>query len=60
MSKQKMIKILNDYQKSPLKEKEKFWRDFEETMIYRTTKTENPSTTKTMVRDVLNKVSAKS
>ncbi len=60
MSKQKMIKILTDYQKSPIKEQEKFWRDFEETMIYRTTKTENPSTTKTMVRKVLNKMDSKS
>lgn len=59
MSKQKMIKILKKYQKSPLEKQEKFWRAFEEKMIYRTTKTENPQTTKTMVRRVLNKVSVK-
>ena len=56
MSKQKMIKMLNEYQKTPLKEKEKFWRTFEEKMIYRTTKTENPQTTKKMVRDTLSKM----
>ncbi len=59
MSKQQITKILKQYQKSPLEQKERFWRDFEEKMIYRTTKTENPQTTKAMVRDVLNKMSTK-
>lgn len=59
MSKQKMTTVLKKYQKYPLKKQEKFWRAFEEKMIYRTTKTENPQTTKAMVRDVLNRISAK-
>ena len=55
MSKQKILKTLKDYQKSPLRKQEKFWRAFEEKMIYRTTKTENPQTTKAMVKKILNK-----
>ena len=59
MSKQKITTILKQYQKFPLKQKERFWRSFEEKMIYRTTKTENPQTTKKMVRDVLSKMATK-
>lgn len=54
-----MTKILRQYQKSPQETKEKFWRAFEEKMIYRTTKTENPQTTKTMVKNVLDKMAKK-
>ncbi len=59
MSKQQITKILKQYQQSPLKTKEKFWRAFEQKMIYRTTKTENPQTTKAMVRGVLKKMAIK-
>lgn len=54
-----MVKILKQYQKSPLKKREEFCRKFEEIMIYRTTKTENPQTTLPMVRSVLSKIAEK-
>ena len=53
MSKAKTIQILRNYQKASAKQKNDFLRDFEKIMIYRTTKTENPSTTLSMVREVL-------
>lgn len=59
MTKQDMITILKKYQKSPGRKRREFLRSFEEKMIYRTTKTENPQTTHKMVRDVLNKFASK-
>lgn len=59
MTKQNITIILKRYQKSPKKERREFLRVFEEKMIYRTTKTENPRTTQKMVRDVLNKIAHK-
>ncbi|MDP2940494.1 MAG: hypothetical protein Q8O13_10575 [Candidatus Omnitrophota bacterium] len=54
MSKEKTIQMLKHYQKAPAKQREDFLRAFEETMIYRTTKTENPSTTLSIVKETLN------
>lgn len=50
-----IIKKLKTYQKSSpsSKKRSKYLRAFETKMIYRTTKTENPETTKKMVKDVL-------
>ena len=59
MTKDKIITILRKYQNSPKKDRRKFLRAFEEKMIYRTTKTENPETTRKMVRDILNKFTTK-
>jgi len=60
MTKENIMTILRKYQKSSEKDRWEFLRTFEEKMIYRTTKTENPKTTRKMVRDVLNKFVAKS
>lgn len=59
MTKRNIIIVLKKYQKSPEKKRREFLRAFEEKMIYRTTKTENPQTTYKMVRDVLNKLAHK-
>ena len=59
MTKQNITTILKKYQKSPGRKRREFLRIFEEKMIYRTTKTENPQTTHKMVRDVLNKSARK-
>ena len=59
MTRQNIITILKKYQKSSEKKRRQFLRAFEEKMIYRTTKTENPETTHKMVRDVLDKLARK-
>lgn len=50
----KILKALRKYQTTP-KNRAKYMSSFEEQMIYRTTKTENPETTLRMVRQVLRK-----
>jgi len=59
MTKRNIITILKKYQKSPASKRRQFLRAFEEKMIYRTTKTENPETTHKMVREVLDRISPK-
>lgn len=54
MSEKNIIKIWEQYRKSSAKKRGDYFRSFEEKMIYRTTKTENPQTTLKMVRQVLN------
>ncbi len=56
MTKQNIITIIKKYQNSSDIQRQKFLNTFKEKMIYRTTKTENPETTKKMVRQVLNKI----
>ncbi|MDD5750324.1 MAG: hypothetical protein PHU56_01575 [Candidatus Pacebacteria bacterium] len=55
MSERKIIQILKQYQESSIKKRGDYLRTFEEKMIYRTTKTENPQTTLKLVRKILNK-----
>jgi len=55
MTKKNIIVAFKKYQKSSGKKRREFLNTFEEKMIYRTTKTENPQTTRKMVRDVLDK-----
>ena len=50
-----IIKAFQKYQKTHPKKRAKYMSAFEEQMIYRTTKTENPETTLRMVRQVLRK-----
>jgi hypothetical protein len=54
---QSIIKSFKNYQKASAngKKRRNFLRGFEKKMVYRTTKTENPSTTKRMVEKVLSK-----
>ncbi len=61
MTNKKATTILKKYQKtSPTsKARQEYLRAFEKRMLYRTTKTENPSTTMGMVNRVLNKIGAK-
>lgn len=47
--------FLKKYKKSSKKKRSDFLHNFEKKMIYRTTKTENPTTTRKMVNEVLNK-----
>jgi len=51
-----VLQRLRDYQKAGVNRRNKYLHDFEERMIYRTTKTENPEITNKMVRDVLHKL----
>jgi len=55
MTKQKVLTTLKKYQHLSGRTRQRFFSAFEEKMIYRTTKTENPETTPQMVRDVLSK-----
>ena len=55
MSIKNILKTLKNYQKSHGSKRKRYLRDFEEKMIYRTTKTENPETTPKMVKDILHK-----
>lgn len=50
-----IITILKVYKTSSAKKREVYLSDFVPKMIYRTTKTENPETTKRMVSAVLGK-----
>ena len=53
MTNRKATTILKKYRKSSASKKQRFFDSFEKKMIYRTTKTENPETTKKMVNEVL-------
>jgi len=53
MSVEKITQILRNYHKMSVNKREAYLRSFEEKMIYRTTKTENPETTPRMVRRIL-------
>ncbi|MFA6047463.1 MAG: hypothetical protein WCV59_01510 [Parcubacteria group bacterium] len=57
MSNKKLTTILRKYQKSP--RKKGTFSAFEKKMLYRTTKTENPQTSMSMVEKVLKMFSAK-
>ena len=59
MAKQNIIQIFKKYQKASVKKHREYFRVFEKKMLYRTTKTENPQTTRGMVQQVLDKISAK-
>lgn len=52
----KILQALRNYQKAPESKHRIYLNKFEEKMIYRTTKTENPETTPKMVKDVLGKL----
>ena len=56
MARQNIIQIFKKYQKAPAKKHREYFRAFEKKMLYRTTKTENPQTTRGMVQQVLNKL----
>ncbi|OGH69626.1 MAG: hypothetical protein A3C90_04290 [Candidatus Magasanikbacteria bacterium RIFCSPHIGHO2_02_FULL_51_14] len=58
MTRQNIIDIFKKYQKTSPRSKKRrnYFSVFEKRMIYRTTKTENPETTKQMVRAVLEKM----
>jgi hypothetical protein len=53
MSTKTFLTILKSYQKASQKKRQAYLKNFAEKMVYRTTKTENPETTKRMVRKVL-------
>jgi len=59
MSNKQIIAILKNYQKKSSTDKKSYLRMFEKKMLYRTTKTENPETTMSMVEKVLRKLSPK-
>lgn len=51
----KILQSLQNYQNARQSKRGAYLEKFEERMIYRTTKTENPETTPKMVKDVLGK-----
>ena len=53
---QKILQALANYKKASKIERRTYLNAFEEKMIYRTTKTENPQTTAKMVRHILDKL----
>lgn len=56
MSLKKILQAFQDYQHATKEKRESYLHRFEEKMIYRTTKTENPETTPAMVTKVLHKL----
>jgi len=58
MTTKNLSKLFLKYRKSPQKQ-QTYLRAFEKKMLYRTTKTENPSTTKKMVAQILKKIETK-
>lgn len=60
MSKQNLLKALQKYQRSSPNSivRRNYLRVFTPKMLYRTTKTENPTTTKKMVQQVLDRLSS--
>lgn len=56
MAKKNIIATLKAYRKSSMKKRQSYFRDFAEKMMYRTTKTENPETTRAMVKKVLSRI----
>jgi hypothetical protein len=59
MTNRAIINAYKKYQKGSAKGRAAFMGTFEEKMLYRTTKTENPETTRAVVRRVLKKISSK-
>ena len=59
MTDKTIVKSFKKYQKASSKKRSAFLRAFEKKMIYRTTKTENPETTRGLVDRVLHKLKAK-
>lgn len=55
MPTKEILKSLKKYRKTTGTKRAAYMRSFEEKMIYRTTKTENPETTPSLVRRVLRK-----
>ena len=55
MTTKNIITVLKVYKTSSAKKREAYLRSFVPKMLYRTTKTENPETTKRMVTAVLGK-----
>ena len=51
-----ILQAFRNYQSAHGGKRRAYLNDFEERMIYRTTKTENPETTPKMVKDVLRKL----
>ena len=60
MSNDQIIQIVKNYQQTSFgsKSRQKYFRLFERKMLYRTTKTENPTTTQGMINKTLNKIKA--
>ncbi len=56
MTQKNIVKKLKKYKKLSDKKRSAYFSVFEKKMLYRTTKTENPSTTMRMVNKVLNKL----
>lgn len=56
MSAKKILDIFRSYQKARKGENRAYLKKFEERMIYRTSKTENPEVTPGMVSEVLRKL----
>ena len=52
----KIMQALNNYRTGSIAKRKTYLKSFEEKMIYRTTKTENPKTTLKMVQNVLGKL----
>lgn len=59
MTKQKVVNTFKKFQSLSDKARQQFFSAFEEKMIYRTTKTENPETTIQMVQRVLGQYQTK-
>jgi hypothetical protein len=58
MTKQKILTTFKNFQRLSDKSRQRFFSAFEEKMLYRTTKTENPETTPQMVQRVLEQYQA--
>lgn len=52
----KILQAFKKYRDARPRKRQEYLHDFEEKMIYRTTKTENPEVTPKMVKDVLHKL----
>ncbi len=59
MIKKEIITSLKKYQRASQKKKNQYLKDFEFKMIYRTTKTENPETTRKIVIQALHDLAQK-
>lgn len=60
MSNDQIKQIIKNYQQTSFgsKSRQKYFGLFEKKMLYRTTKTENPTTTQDMITKTLNKIKA--
>jgi len=59
MTKRKVLATLKEFQQLPDSRRQRFFDAFEEKMLYRTTKTENPETTPQIVQRVLERYQAR-